>query len=45
MGGCWEMRWEKPMIAVGLILACIAVLIHVFIFVVKSLTWTSERTR
>lgn len=33
------------MIVVGLILAGIAVAIHVFIFVMESLTWTSARTR
>lgn len=33
------------MVVVGLILAAAAALIHVFIFVMESVTWTSERTR
>lgn len=33
------------MLAVGLVLAGIAGLIHVYIFVLESLTWTSARTR
>ncbi|MEI3867011.1 DUF1304 domain-containing protein [Microbacterium sp. CCNWLW134] len=33
------------MIVVGLVFAAIAALIHVYIFVLESLTWTSSRTR
>ncbi|AZC14233.1 DUF1304 domain-containing protein [Microbacterium sp. ABRD28] len=33
------------MIVVGLVFAAIAALIHVYIFVSESLTWTSSRTR
>ncbi|GMA31229.1 DUF1304 domain-containing protein [Litorihabitans aurantiacus] len=33
------------MIAVGLVLIGLAALIHVYIFVLESLTWTSPRTR
>ncbi len=33
------------MITAGLILAALAVLLHVYIFVMESLTWTSPRTR
>ena len=33
------------MIAAGLVLAVLAALLHVYIFVMESLTWTSPRTR
>ena len=33
------------MITAGLILAALAVLLHVYIFVMESFTWTSARTR
>ena len=33
------------MITAGLILAALAALLHVYIFVMESLTWTSPRTR
>ncbi|TQK19875.1 putative membrane protein [Microbacterium sp. SLBN-154] len=33
------------MVVVGLVFAAIAALIHVYIFVLESLTWTSTRTR
>ncbi len=33
------------MIAVGLVFAGLAALLHVYIFVMESLTWTSPRTR
>ncbi|HEY0217854.1 MAG TPA: DUF1304 domain-containing protein, partial [Cellulomonas sp.] len=33
------------MIATGLVLAALAALVHVYIFRLESLTWTSERTR
>jgi putative membrane protein len=33
------------MIAAGLVLAALAALVHVYIFVLESLTWTSARTR
>lgn len=33
------------MIATALVFAALAALLHVYIFVIESLTWTSERTR
>ncbi|OBI38967.1 epimerase [Mycobacterium sp. E1386] len=33
------------MIAAGLVFAALAALLHVYIFVMESLTWTSPRTR
>jgi putative membrane protein len=33
------------MIAAGLVLAALAALVHVYIFTLESLTWTSPRTR
>jgi putative membrane protein len=33
------------MITVGLVFAALAALLHVYIFVMESLTWTSPRTR
>ncbi|ORA09360.1 DUF1304 domain-containing protein [Mycobacterium arosiense] len=33
------------MIAVALVFAALAALLHVYIFVIESLTWTSPRTR
>lgn len=33
------------MVALGLVLAGVAALLHVYIFVMESLTWTSPRTR
>ncbi|RAU89915.1 DUF1304 domain-containing protein [Mycobacterium colombiense] len=33
------------MIAAGLVFAALAALLHVYIFVIESLTWTSPRTR
>jgi putative membrane protein len=33
------------MVAAGLIVAALAALLHVYIFVMESLTWTSPRTR
>ncbi|TQL68626.1 putative membrane protein [Nocardioides albertanoniae] len=33
------------MVVVGLVLAAVAALLHVYIFVMESLTWTSEKTR
>ncbi|WJL95853.1 DUF1304 domain-containing protein [Microbacterium sp. ET2] len=33
------------MVVVGLVFAAIAALIHVYIFMLESLTWTSARTR
>jgi putative membrane protein len=33
------------MIAAGLVFAALAALLHVYIFVIESLTWTSLRTR
>ena len=33
------------MIAAGLVLAALAALLHVYIFTLESLTWTSPRTR
>lgn len=33
------------MIATGLVLAALAALVHVYIFTLESLTWTSPRTR
>ncbi|MDM8086103.1 DUF1304 domain-containing protein [Cellulomonas cellasea] len=33
------------MTVAGLVLAAVAALIHVYIFTMESLTWTSERTR
>ena len=33
------------MVTAGLIVAALAALLHVYIFVMESLTWTSPRTR
>jgi putative membrane protein len=33
------------MITTGLVLACVAAAVHVYIFTMESLTWTSPRTR
>ncbi|PVG81295.1 DUF1304 domain-containing protein [Nocardioides gansuensis] len=33
------------MVVTGLVLACAAALLHVYIWVMESLTWTSARTR
>jgi putative membrane protein len=34
-----------PMITAGLVFAALAALLHVYIFTMESLTWTSPRTR
>jgi putative membrane protein len=36
---------EKAMIIAGLVFAALAALLHVYIFTMESLTWTSPRTR
>ena len=41
----WERRRVRAMVTAGLIVAALAALLHVYIFVMESLTWTSPRTR
>ena len=40
-----ERRRVRAMVTAGLIVAALAALLHVYIFVMESLTWTSPRTR
>jgi putative membrane protein len=42
--GLFDQR-EVAMIAAGLVFAALAALLHVYIFTMESLTWTSARTR
>lgn len=36
---------DRAMVTIGLVLAGLAALLHVYIFVMESVTWTSPRTR
>ncbi len=45
MRGCGRRRKDAIVIIVGLVLAALAALIHVFIFYLESIAWTGERAR
>ena len=42
---CDDLAVTTPMITAGLVFAALAALLHVYIFTMESLTWTSARTR
>jgi putative membrane protein len=42
---CDPGKKENVMVVVGLVLAAVAAMVHIFIFYLESIAWTSERAR